>query len=263
MGLMSRKFLADGPAAACLVRPAGAGHHGTSRRQASHPFAAWLLATGLVVVLPLAADGLRFDPVRIEIKVTPEQEQVEAVFSFVNEGTKPARIESVVSDCACLKAEAPQGELAPGAKGTVRGFFKVGNFRGTVEKEMVALVRQDGRTTRCPLSVAIVVPELIRVEPPTLTWTIGEEPVEKSFRIHMVWSEEIRLLKAECVRKEFQFRLETLVPGREYAVYVKPLKTDLPCIGLCQFLTDCKFEKFRNPYGFVHIRRPLASPGGG
>lgn len=206
---------------------------------------------------PLLAGPLRFEAERLEIKVGPEQEQVEAAFPFVNEGPKPVRVESVVSDCACLKAEAPRGDLAPGAKGEVRGFFKVGNFRGTVEKRMTVRVRDGERLVSVPLTVAIVVPELMRIEPPTLTWTIGEPVVEKSFRLRVLWPEDIQLLKIDCVRPEFAFRIETVVPGREYLVHAKPLRNDLPCIGLCQFQTDCRFERFRNPYGFVHLRRPL------
>jgi hypothetical protein len=102
---------------------------------------------------------------------------------------------------------------------------------------------------------------LIRIEPPTLTWIIGEPVVEKSFRLRILWPEEIRLLKVDCVRQEFAFRIETVVAGREYLVHAKPLRNDLPCIGLCHFQTDCRFERFRNPYGFVHLRRPLQTVG--
>lgn len=213
-------------------------------------------AGSLMAALPLAAGEFRFETARVEITVRPEQTQVEAVFPFVNESGAAARIDSVTSDCTCIKAEAPPGDIAPGGKGTVRSLFKVGNYLGTVEKQVIAQVRHGGGTTRIPLTVVIIVPELITIEPRTLSWTLGQAPEEKTFRVRMVGDPEIHLLKVTCNRPEFQLRTETVTAGREYLVHVKPGQTDPLCIGLCVFQTDCKFEKFRTPSGFVHIRRP-------
>jgi hypothetical protein len=215
----------------------------------------WLLWGGALTP-HLAAGDFRFETARVEITVKPDQTEVAAVFPFINEGAAPARIESVTSDCACIKAEAPPGDIAPGGRGTVRSLFKVGNYLGTVEKQVVASVRHGGGITRIPLTVTIIVPELIKIEPRTLSWTLGQAPEAKTFRVRMVGDPEIRLLKVECNRQEFQLRTETVTAGREYLVHVTPLQTDPLCIGLCVFQTDCKFEKFRTPSGFLHIRRP-------
>ena len=205
---------------------------------------------------PGTADGVRFESKRLEIKVTPEQEEVEASFAFTNQGGTPARIESVTSDCACLKTEAPKGEIPPGGNGVVRGQFQLGKLRGIVEKQLLARISQNGTTRPVLLEAVIIVPDLIQLEPRTLSWTTGPNPAEQSFKVHMTGPGAIHLLSVECSRQNFQFRVETRVAGREYVVHAKPLKADQPTIGLVRFNTDCRLKKFKTTLGFVRIRRP-------
>jgi hypothetical protein len=228
------------------------------RRHQSASTAVRLLLTAWLSVTAAApaAGGLRFDKSRLEIKVAPEQQQVEAAFEFTNHGLHPALIEAVASDCACLKAEAPKDAIAPGATGKVSSLFEIGNFRGLVEKPLWVTVRQDGRKHRVPLDVAIVVPELVELRPRTLTWTAGDKTGQQSFRVKVLWNEPIRLLSVECSRPEdFDLRIETRAEGREYIVHARPLVTDRPAIAAVRFVTDCRIAKYRTPIGFVHVRR--------
>jgi hypothetical protein len=222
-------------------------------------FLVCLIALGSALPARPAAAGegeLRFETVRVVKEVAPDQDVVDAEFPFVNDGNLPAEIISVISNCSCLLAEAPEGPIKPGDKGVVHGKFKVGSFSGTVEKQLQARIVQAGKARNVPLTVAIVVPDVVKITPTTLAWTVGGDPVEQTFKVKVEWKEPINLLKVECSRPEFEFRVETIEAGREYAVHVKPLQIDQPLLGLFQFKTDCKFEKFRNPMGFVHIRRP-------
>ena len=220
-----------------------------------------LFALALVALAPVPARaGLDFPKDRLVLNCGPADDQMDADFPFTNKGASPVTIVSIISGCQCLEAEAPEGEIAPGAQGKVHSVFKVGAFNGMVEKQLVVRWEEGGVAHDTVLTVAVVIPELIRIEPTTLVWDVGGAAQEQSYRVLMVWNEPIRLLTVDCSRPEFDFRAETVKDGREYLVRVKPTKLDQPLLGLFQFKTDCKFEKFRNPMGFVHVRRPVAAP---
>lgn len=207
-----------------------------------------------------AGGGLRFESERIEFRVAPNQQRVEAKFAFINEGDAAVRIEAVQTDCACLKAQAPKDEIPPGGTGAVTAEFKVGSLRGVVEKHLSVKLREGERVRRVLLDAVLVVPELVELEPRTLSWTGSDDPVEKSFRVRVASQEKVRLLDVTCSRPDFAFRIETIDDGREYVVHAKPRRVDQPAIALVRFVTDCRHEKFRTPVGFVHVRRPQPVP---
>lgn len=202
-----------------------------------------------------AEAGLRFPAERIEFRVEPDQEHMEAQFDFVNDGNKPVRIESVQTDCTCLKAEAPEGEIPPGGRGVVSAEFVVGSLRGTVKKHLSVQVRDGKVMRRIRLDAVLVVPEVVRVEPRTLSWTLGGELAEQSFRVRMSGPDKVRLLKVVASRPNFVFRVETLAAGREYLVHAKPLSMDGPLIALVNFTTDSRHRNGQAAVGFVHVGR--------
>jgi hypothetical protein len=209
----------------------------------------------LALAAPALVAGVRFESQRLVVKAGPDEDEVTADFPFTNDGPGAAKVVSVLSNCHCLLAEGPEGEVPAGGKGTVHSIFKIGSFNGLVEKHLVVRMEENGVPKDFPLVVAVEVPDVIKIEPPTLVWTAGEPAKEKTLRVLMVWPDPIRVLSVECSRPEFEFRVEVVREGREYAVHVKPLKPEEPLLGLIQIKTDCKFPKYRNPMGFVHIRR--------
>ena len=212
-------------------------------------FALIALATGV------HAAGLVFAAERVVVDAAPDQDVVEANFTFKNHGTKGAKIVSVQSGCQCLDARAPEGETAAGATGVVVGVFKVGAFQGLVEKQMLARVQDDDGTREVVLTVAVKVPEVIRVEPGTLTWSVGQAPVEQSLLVTAIWPEKIKIKQLECSQKSFGFRIETIEDGKQYRIHVKPNDTKEQTLALFQILTDSRFEKFRKPMAFLSISK--------
>lgn len=214
-----------------------------------------LILMALLADFPVQAE-LRFEAERLVLDAGPGEDAVTADFPFVNAGETLVRIESVISNCACLLAEAPEGDIPPGGKGLLHSVFKVGAFNGTVEKHLVVRVKEGGKPRNIALAVAVRVPDVIVIEPPTLVWKAGGEKARKTFRVKNKWEESIHLLSVESSRQEFDFEVETVKKGREYAVHVTPKTVEKPMLGLLQFRTDCRFEKYRNPMGFLHVRMP-------
>lgn len=213
------------------------------------------LITLLAVGISAAAPALVFEKDRVTVKAAPDQDQVTAEFKFTNTGNGEARVLSVLSGCQCLEAIAPPDGIPAGTKDSIRGIFKVGAFQGVVEKQMVARVRDDGGERDVVLTVAVEVPEVIKIEPNTLTWTVGQEPVEQSFTLRVIWPEAIHLRTVECSREEFTLSIETVEEGKVYKINAKPKDTKNPILGLVQFRTDCRFPKFRDPMAFVNIKQ--------
>lgn len=223
-----------------------AGDHRRMRLAALAPLAA---------LAGLAHAEIRFENSKVSLHPRPDQEQIEAVFSFENTGQAPIRILSALSGCSCLKTAAPQGEIPPGGKGSVTGIFKTGSFPGLTEKTIQVRVDEKGRQRVIPLTVAVEVAELVKVEPRTLAWTAGADGAEQTFTVKMQWEKPIRLQDVASSNAGFTVRVETVREGGEYRVHVKPADTSKPMLGIFHFKTDCEFEKFAKPIAFAHIRK--------
>ena len=206
-----------------------------------------------------ARAGLEFAAERLVLDTAPDAELADADFAFTNKGPDSVKITNVMSSCQCLSAEAPEGEIKPGAEGKVHSVFKVGAFSGTVEKQLVVRYEEAGRVLDKVLTVVVKVPELIRVEPTTLKWIVGGEAKEQTFRVLMLAEEPIHLMTVKCSRPEFDFTVEKVKDGREYLVKVKPTKLEEPMLSLFTFDTDCKFPKFRNVMAFGQAGKPAPS----
>ena len=212
------------------------------------------LGSILFALVSLArGEGIRFEKERVLVKAAPDQDVVGAEFVFTNNGNGEARVLSVVSGCQCLEAQAPDGPIAAGQAGKVTGLFKIGAFQGMVEKQMAARVRDDAGERDVVLTVAVEVPEVIRVEPGTIAWEAGETG-SKEFTLKVLWPEKVNLLGVECSREEFELSARTVEEGKEYRISVTPKNTSQPLLGLVQFRTDSRFEKYRDPMAFVHIK---------
>jgi hypothetical protein len=199
-------------------------------------------------------DGLRFGSERVVVKAAPDEDLVRAEFSFANRGKGEARILSIVSGCQCLEADAPEGPIAAGAEGKVVGLFKIGAYQGMVEKQMAARVRDDAGERDVVLTVAVEVPTVIVVEPGTLTWDVGTARDPKEFTLKITWPDKVNLKSIECSREEFDITSRVIEDGKEYRITVTPKTTAQPLLGLVQFRTDSRFEKYRDPMAFVHIK---------
>jgi hypothetical protein len=215
----------------------------------------WIVTVGLALVLaPCVIADLVFEKTRIEIVAKPDQDQVEAVFKFENQGTTEARIVSVSSGCQCLSAKAAAELIAPNGSSEITGVFKVGNFPGINQKSIQVRVSQDGKDHNLALTVSVELKELINIEPKTLTWSSGDSAA-KTFTVTMNGEEPIRLQEVECSRPGFDIRMETIKEGAEYKVHVTPQDSANPSLGVFRFKTDCKHPRFANPAAFGHVKK--------
>ncbi len=203
-------------------------------------------------------DSLHFESDKVEVDAGPGDDTVEVMFTFRNDREQPVEVISVLSNCgACLVAEATEGEIAPGASAEIRAVFRTGRFSGTANQHLNAVFRSGGETFRRVLNVAVTIPEVVVIDPPTIRWDISGELNEQHFTVRMALDEPIHLLQASVSREEFSLRIEEVEEGRLYRVHVTPSgEFPHPLLGLVSFETDCRYEKFRNAMGFLSVEHP-------
>ena len=218
-------------------------------------FLASLLTSSLAI-----AGEITFDTKLIEMTADFEQETLEADFAFESTGEDAAVIKRFEAACSCLEAQISDGgrlKWEPGEKGTIKGLFKVGNLRGTFDKEITILMADGEEHT---LTVRMTMPELLTIEPKTLKWEEGAEVVKKSFDITLSEEEAIKILSISGTNEEkFSSKLETVEEGKKYRLWVTPSDTEVRGFGLLRIVTDCKYKKHKNYQAFAVITKPKAA----
>lgn len=211
-------------------------------------------AAFLVVVNSCLAGELIFEKSLVAVTATPDQELVSCDFPFTVTGETAAVIKQTDAPCSCLEAQiSDNGRLIwqPGESGVVRGFFKIGTFRGTVPKQ-ITLIMDDG--AQHVLTIEMTTPELVQIEPKTLKWKLGEKAESKSFEIQINGEDAINIKNISGTNDaKFPYQLETLEEGRKYRLTVTPPETSETGFGLIRLMTDSKYKKHQSYQAFTVV----------
>ena len=224
-------------------------------------------AMRLIILIFLAALGLaRADlvfPEKLkEVHAPADASKVTMDFPFSNEGDKPVTIKKYDAACSCIGAMIKDGKLtyAPGEKGVIRTTFSMGNFSGVIDKSVQIWV--DGDPADKPsitLTVRVHIPELVKIEPKTLKWMVGEAPTPKTITVKMDFEKPIKILGINGSNENFTQKLETIEEGKEYKITVTPVSTETPGIGVLRIETDCPIARHRIRQAFFVVRRKLGT----
>lgn len=205
----------------------------------------------------LMAGELVFEKTTIEITAAPDQEKVVADFVFKATGDEAAVIKRYDAPCSCLEAQISDGgrlTWAPDEKGTVRGLFKVGNFRGTIPKQITILMA-DGK--RHELTVQMTMPELLKIEPKTLKWAQDGSAEKQCFELSISEDQPLKILEISGTNEEkFPFELETIEEGKRYKLWVTPSDTEVRGFGLLRIATDSKYKKHQSYQAYAVVTKP-------
>jgi hypothetical protein len=219
------------------------------------------LLVGVVCGLVLAtgasgAASFSFEKKVVAVTAKPDQDVVACDFAFEVEGEGEATIANFDVPCSCLEAQiSDNGRLVweAGETGTVRGLFKTGTFRGTVDKN-ITLVMADG--AKHTLTIRLTMPELLKIEPKTLKWQLGGDGESKSFEITTHAAEPLHITQVSGTNDEkFPYELETLEEGKRYRLTISPSNIGETGFGLIRFLTDSKYEKHKSYQAFAVVAK--------
>ncbi len=211
----------------------------------------------LLCILPSSAQ-IVFEETFKKVDAAPDAETVTVFFPFMVEGGEVVEIAEFDTPCSCLSVAITDDrrKWQPQEKGIVTAVFKMGNFKGEVDKHI--LLRLKGEQTPSEkLTVRVKIPILVEIEPRTLTWSQGEGLVEKSISIVINQEEPMTILEVKPTNQNFTYHLETIKAGRKYAIRITPKKTDQQCVGVIRIHTDAAIEKHRQYTAFVVVKKKL------
>lgn len=174
----------------------------------------------------LTGQALEWKTHTLTVATAPFQKTQDVVFEFSNPGPKPVALVDLQTNCDCLDVSADQQTYAPGASGTLKARFTVGDRSGLYER--LILVVTDESPTPVRLMVRIEVPEAAIVSPGSVSWRLNETVIEKAVDLAPAPGLEIDFADAQVTNEAFGARLETVEPGRRYRLHLTPRSTAAP-----------------------------------
>ena len=160
--------------------------------------------------------------------------------------------------CACIGATFKDGKkiYAPGETGELSATFKLGNFFGVTEKQILLWQRGDAKNKpSILLTCKVTIPELFTITPRTLSWNLNSEAAEQICTLTVNHKEPIHVTDSMVTNGNFEFKVETIRDGWEYKLTVKPKKTNTPTFGILRVSTDSTNSRYKRGQAFVYIRR--------
>jgi uncharacterized protein DUF1573 len=170
--------------------------------------------------------ALEWTTTEARLAAKPGELELFAEFPFVNRSGKPVTIESAESDCDCTLPEVEPRTYAPQAAGKVKVRVRVGMNQGREEKHITVAVR--GAAKPDILTVRIDIPEVLRIEPRSLSWAAGKEADTKAIEIKVVSPQPVHVRTARSTNNSFETRLETVADGNLYRIHIKPRESATP-----------------------------------
>lgn len=102
--------------------------------------------------------GMVFENETIDFGTIPHNADGNREFVFVNNGNKPLKIESTQGSCGCTVPTKPEGDIAPGAKGTIGVKYDT-NREGPFTKTVTIKSNAIGQETKVVTIKGTVLPD--------------------------------------------------------------------------------------------------------
>ena len=211
------------------------------------------------MVVIVQAAGLDFPEIRKEVNAAPNVDIVTSDFEFTNKSDKTVTVIKYDAACSCMSVSIKGSKLryAPGESGVVRTEFNMGNFAGAVDK--TATLWLDGDPEDKPslvLTVHVVIPELVSLEPKTVKWELNDAPTPKTVHIKINHSEPIHVLSVTSTSEAYTHALKTVEDGKSYELIVTPMDVKTPSLGIMRVVTDSDIKRFKTQMAFAQVTKP-------
>ena len=206
-----------------------------------------------------AVGGLSFTKPLMELPAPAKAGQVSVDFPFTNDSTEPAIIRRLLPSCHCLEATILGGKLRyePGEKGILRARVKIANVTQTLEEKTVLWLEGDREAAPSAiLTVRLVVPEVLKIEPRILSWSIGGAATPKVIRIHADDKQPVNLTKLELSQAKFQYTQRTISEGKDYEIEIRPVATAAASFATLRIETDSPLARYKSLTVILAVQTP-------
>ncbi len=222
------------------------------RYSSSGRLLALTLALALTLTLP-AFSELHWDaPPQQSFKVKPTAEDVKAIFKFQNTGSTPVTISEVKTSCGCTTAALDKKEYAPGEAGQIVADFHVAGRTGHQEKAIMVRTSDQPRPTI--LSLAVDIPDLVKIDPEIVFWKIGDPPDSKAIHISVNDEVPVRITSVESDNPTVHLTVHETKPGKELELELRPADTAHPASAVLLVQTDYPPENPQTHYAYARVK---------
>ena len=186
-----------------------------------------LLLAGILCAIPsLHASGLVWQQTVADASPAIGATQVMADFVCRNPTGTPITV-TAESGCECTTATIDHAVIAPGAVGTVHVIFKVGDFAG-LHEEMINVRTNEPHAQADSLLLRVHIPQQFLITPRIVIWPLHAPAEEKIVTCVALPGQTLSLGQVTPGKDTFSTRVETIEPGRKYAIHVRPASTASP-----------------------------------
>lgn len=177
------------------------------------------------VPIPKSGPIITFDSTIHDFGKINSGEWVTNRFQFTNTGNEPLDITSVHPGCGCTTAGNWDKHVEPGGKGAITLLFNSTGFSGRVSKNATVNCNDPGHSN-VVLTLNGTIWKPIEVNPSLVMFSFTDTQQTnqtKSVRITNNLEESVELSDVVCTNRSFRTELETLKPGKEYALHITAL----------------------------------------
>ncbi len=160
----------------------------------------------------------------VELKADAQTSVVEAKFPFKNTGAKAVDVTQVMSSCGCTTVALEKRHYEPNEGGEIVARYTLGEHTGQ-QKKSVLVTTNDG-SEPVELTLAVRIPEILRITPAFVTWKHDEAPTPKQIIFEMMQDTPIKDISVQSSNSAVTAELVPLVKGRKYQLTVNPGHTD-------------------------------------
>ena len=183
-----------------------------------------VLVVALIAGLACAAHSeLAWEQTQIELHPTVGDDTAIAHFKYQNKGDKPIAIKSVTTSCGCTAASAKQS-AEPGEKGEVTATFKIGDRTG-VQQKAITVLTDDTTQPSTILSLKVVIPQVLELQPTFVFWQAGEAPKPKAIVAKAGAGVSIQGLDVSSSSPDFVTKVEPGSSSNEFRIKIEPRQT--------------------------------------
>jgi hypothetical protein len=180
-----------------------------------------ILAT--ILAAGIAGAQLTFENIIVEDVALPNDKKISGTYNFINSGDYDIKITDVKTTCGCTSASLDKKSFAPGESGSIPVTMKVGS-RGVTERQVIVTTDEPG-AQKLTLTVRATVEELIKVEPTTVRWNVGDTADAKTISIEAVSDNDINITDVKMSTEAFSYDLKTVETARSYKLIITPNST--------------------------------------
>jgi hypothetical protein len=181
-----------------------------------------LLVTIIMAVASAAHSELVFEQSELELHPAVGDATAVGHFRYQNKGDKTIAIKSVTTSCGCTAASAKQ-TAEPGEKGEVTATFTMGDRIGTQQKG-ITVVTDDAANPTTTLTLKVVIPQVLELQPTFVFWQAGEEAKAKTIVGKVGKDVSIKNLDVSSSNPDFMTKVEQ-PSANEFRISVKPQQT--------------------------------------